>query len=160
MRALVTYASKHGSTREVAESIARTLGEHDVETDLREAAEADSLAGYGAVVLGGSIYTARWHADAKKFVKRHAGTLRGMPVAIFALGYIEPEQRVSCEMQLRRELEQLPGIEPVQVAVFGGRIEPAELRFPFKRMPAKDARDWGEIRRFAETFCAKLPTPV
>jgi hypothetical protein len=32
------------------------------------------------------------------------------------------------------------------VAVFGGAIDPARLRFPFNRMPASDARDWDAIR--------------
>ena len=47
-------------------------------------------------------------------------------------------------------------VEPVSVAIFGGAVDPARLRFPFRRMPATDARDWEAIGARAEEVAAEL----
>ena len=153
---LVAYASKHGSTREVAEAIAGTLHEEGLPVLIREADSVKSLEQFGAVVLGGSIYMGRWHSHAKKFVRRHHEALKAMPVALFALGYMEQDKRESSEVQLRRVLEQLPAVEPDQTAVFGGVINPAELPFPLSKAEYQDARDWDEIRDWTRSFAAAL----
>ena len=48
---LMAYASKYGSTQEVAEAIAATLGERGLSVDLQPLRKVRTLAGYGAVVL-------------------------------------------------------------------------------------------------------------
>ena len=52
MRILVTVASKHGSTREIAETIAQELQESGLMVDLRKVGEVTLVAGYDAVILG------------------------------------------------------------------------------------------------------------
>lgn len=46
---LVAYATKHGSTCEVAETVSSILRERRANVDLRPAAEVDSLAPYDAI---------------------------------------------------------------------------------------------------------------
>jgi len=46
--------------------------------------------------------------------------------------------------------------EPVSVTIFGGVVDPEQLGFPFSRMPASDARDWGAIRAWADEVAAAL----
>ena len=48
---LVGYATRYGSTQEVAEAIAAALREEGIETDIRPMREVRTLAGYSAVVL-------------------------------------------------------------------------------------------------------------
>ncbi len=104
------------------------------------------------MVLGGALYTGRWHGDARDFLKRHADVLAGMPLAIFAMGpkTLDADDVAGSRMQLDAALAKTPDITPAVVAIFGGVVDPTKLRFPFSRMPASDARDWDEIRRFAE----------
>jgi menaquinone-dependent protoporphyrinogen oxidase len=64
-RVLVAYATKHGSTREVAEAIAARLRENGLDADLRCAADVEAVDDYASVVVGGSIYMGRWHGDAR-----------------------------------------------------------------------------------------------
>ena len=73
---LVAYASKNGSTREVAEAIARVLHANGHAVDFRSAGEVGDLKSYSGVVLGGSIYVGRWHPDALDFLKRFAASER------------------------------------------------------------------------------------
>ena len=55
----------------------------------------------------------------------------------------------------------MPELEPVATAVFGGVFDPSQLRFPFNRMPAADARDWDAIRAWADGLATVLrPSPA
>lgn len=159
---LVTYASRYGTTREVAEGIASTLREQYVNVDVRPAVEVDDLGPYDAVVIGGGIYMGRWHRDARGFVREFAEELSDMPVAVFALGPLtdKPEDHAASTKQLERALARLP-VQPFAVRVFGGAIDPRKLHFPFNHMPAADVRDWDAIRawaaQLAETFEVARP---
>src|SRR3954454_958529 len=157
-RVLIAYGSKHGSTAATAESVAGMLREDGAEADICEAAAVKTLDGYDAVVVAGSIYAGRWHADACKFVKRFEGDLRVRPTAIFAMGpkTSDPEDLASARAQLDGALKRLPDVAADPIAVFGGVIDPAKLHFPFNRMPATDARDWTQIAAFADAFAAAL----
>jgi menaquinone-dependent protoporphyrinogen oxidase len=147
---LVTYASKYGSTREVAEAIAGTLRDHLLRVVVQPSDEVEDLGEYSGVVLGGGIYMGRWHPDARRFIKHFEDDLRGVPVALFALGPTDddPEHRAGSEKQFASMLEKVP-LEPVATALFGGAIDPRKLSFPFNHMPAADVRDWDAIRAWA-----------
>jgi menaquinone-dependent protoporphyrinogen oxidase len=133
------------------------LREDGLEADLSEASRIASLDDYDAVIIGGSIYTGRWHRDAREFVKRFATELSEMPVAIFAMGpkTSEPDDLASCLDQLELALKRLPDVGAEPITVFGGVIDPAQLHFPFNRLPASDARDWEVIQGFADSFASR-----
>jgi menaquinone-dependent protoporphyrinogen oxidase len=155
---LIVYASKHGSTEQVARGIGEKLRGLGLTTTIEPAGEVDDLTGFRAVVVGGSIYIGRWHNDAKAFLKRHRGALEHLPFAVFALGPGKdtPKDFENSRHQLEHALEKAPGLEPRAVAVFGGVIEPEKLRFPFSHMHHVDLRDWTEIRRWAAALPAEL----
>jgi menaquinone-dependent protoporphyrinogen oxidase len=148
---LMAYASKHGSTQEVAQVVAEELQARGVDVETRPAREVDDLRPYAGVVVGGSIYMGRWHADAIGLLARHNYALETVPLAVFGMGprTLEPHAVESALAELRRSLAAVPEVDPAAVAVFGGVINPRSLRFPFSRMPASDARDWTEIRAWA-----------
>jgi len=81
-RALLVYATRHGSTREVADAVAEELRSAFAEVDLREAKTAPGPAGYDAVVVGGPMIMG-WHKDARKYLKQHKDQLTGTPFAVF-----------------------------------------------------------------------------
>ena len=151
-RTLVAYASKHGSTEEVAAAIAARLraAGHDVDLLSAEAAAVAGPDGYDSVVIGGSLYVGRWHADACRFVRRHHAALDRLPLAVFALGprTLDAEDVAGSRKQLAGALTRL-GIAPRLVTVFGGAVDPAKLHFPFNRMPESDVRDWQAIDAWA-----------
>jgi menaquinone-dependent protoporphyrinogen oxidase len=158
---LVAYASKHGTTREVAESIARTLGERGLAVELMEARRVDDLTRYDAVVVGGGLYVARWHADARRLLKRNRKELAAKRLAVFGMGpdSLEDSKVAESRKQLDRALAATPELEPIAVTIFGGALEPESWRFPFNRLPAFDARDWDAIHRWAVDLVAQL-SPV
>jgi len=161
---LVAYASRYGSTQEVAEAVAATLRAHGLEVDLQPMREVRSLERYGAVVLGTAIYMFRLHKDARHFLAQHREVLTERPVAVFAMGPFHDDEKEwqGVRAQLDKELAQFPWFTPVVHEVFGGKFDPANLRFPYnlvpalKQMPASDIRDWTAIRAWASNLAAKF----
>jgi menaquinone-dependent protoporphyrinogen oxidase len=158
---LVAYASKHGTTREVAEFVAQTLEMSGLAVEVEEAARVGSIAHYDAVVVGGGLYMGRWHKDARRLLERHRRALAGVRLAVFGMGPDELEESkvVESRRQLDRALAATPELTPVAVTVFGGALKPETWRFPFSRLPAFDARDWDEIEEWAEEVAASI-SPV
>jgi menaquinone-dependent protoporphyrinogen oxidase len=160
---LVAHASARGSTREVAAAVAATLAEQGVGVEVRPAAEVESLDAYDAVVLGGSLYYGRWHRDARGFLRRHRGALASRPLAVFGMGplTLADDEVAGSRAQLDRALAKAPHVRPASVAIFGGVVDPAKLRFPLNRMPASDARDWDAIEEWAAGLAETLaPAPT
>ena len=155
---LAACASKHGTTHEVAASIARTLEERGLAVELMEARRVRDIGRYDAFVVGGGLYMGRWHADARRLLKRHRVELSGKPLGVFAMGpdTLEEAKVAESRRQLERALADTPEIEPVAVGVFGGALEPERWRFPLNHLPAFDARDWDEIGRWASDLGARL----
>lgn len=166
---LVAYATRYGSTQEVAEQIAATLRESGFEVSLQPARQVRTLEGYRAVILGAPLYIGRWLKDARRFLARHQQALAKCPVAIFTLG---PTRAAEGEWQdvrtqMDQELAKFPWLKPIAVELFGGVYDPAKLRFPdsllatlpaspLHQMPASDLRDWEAIHAWASSLAAKL----
>jgi menaquinone-dependent protoporphyrinogen oxidase len=155
---LVAFATKYGSTEEVAAEVAAVLVERGADVELRLASDLRRLDGYGAVILGAPLYMGRWHRDARRFLSRHEATLASVPTAVFALGPIHEEttEFEDAEQRVKGVLAKTPAAQPVDVAIFGGRVDPAELSFPFNRMPAADIRDWTAIKEWARRIADML----
>jgi menaquinone-dependent protoporphyrinogen oxidase len=151
-RVLIAYATKKGSTREVAEAIAAQLEADGLRTVLQPARDHVDLRTFDGVVLGGALYTGRWHRDARRFLHRHRRILTTLPVAVYGMGPATMDEHAMGASlgQLERAIARTPEVLPVAVAIFGGVIDPARLRFPFNRMPPSDARDWDAVVAWAD----------
>lgn len=161
--ALIAYATRYGSTQEVAEAVADALRGAGLAVDIQPARKVRSLAGYSAVVLGAPIYMFRWHKDALRFLSQHREALTERPIAIFALGPFtsgDEEEWQGSREQLDKALEEFPWLTPVALEVFGGKFDPEKLRFPYKlfmrEVPAADLRDWTAIQAWAANLVAKF----
>ena len=116
------------------------------------------------LVLGAPLYMFHWHKDAKAFLSRHQETLEKLPVAVFALGPFHDEEKEWAEVRtlFDKELATFPWFAPVAREVFGGKFDPAKLKFPLnlipalKKMPASDIRDWAAIDNWAAGLAKKL----
>jgi menaquinone-dependent protoporphyrinogen oxidase len=161
---LVAYATRYGSTKEVAEVVAATLLDHGLEVDVQPMKTVSTLSGYRAVVLGAPLQMFRWHKDARHFLSRHREALVERPSAVFALGPLHDveEEWQGVHAQLDKELAKFPWFQPVAIEVFGGKFDPVLLRFPWKllpalrKMPSSDIRDWTAIRTWASKLAEKF----
>ncbi len=157
-KTLIAYASKHGSTQEVADQVAHTLREGGLDVDVRPASSVDDVDAYDAVVIGGALYMGHWHRDAGRLLDRMSEELRDRTVFVFGMGPmdLEPKSVEGARKQVDHALAKVPEVQPVSVAIFGGVVHPGDLRFPFNRMPETDARDLETIRAWADDIAAAL----
>jgi menaquinone-dependent protoporphyrinogen oxidase len=82
MKLLVVYGSKRLGTAGIAETLAAEFHEQGVEVDVRPARLAGEIDGYQAVIVGGALYSNRWHRDAFRFVRpEHSGVDQASGVA-------------------------------------------------------------------------------
>ncbi|HTY72036.1 MAG TPA: flavodoxin domain-containing protein [Actinomycetes bacterium] len=152
---LVAYATKNGSTEQVARVVAGVMGEAGARVDVRPAgAVKETLERYSLVVLGGALYRGRWHRDARRFLRRHRGDLVHRRVAVFGMGPREDDGAAwqRSRTQLDNALARYPTLTPTSVAVFGG-VDPKG-----RKGARRDLRDWDAIRAWAYALLATKPT--
>ena len=159
---LVAYATRYGSTQEIAEKVVGMLREQGLQVDLQPLRQVQSLTGYSAVVIGAPLYMFHWHKDALSFLARNRPALVEMPVAIFALGpwHNEAKEFQTVREQLDKELAKFAWLHPQAIEIFGGKFDPNALTFPhnllpaLKNMPYSDIRDWTKIRAWTNKLAA------
>lgn len=162
MSILVTYASKHGATKGIAERIAQALHHEGREVALLPIDAVRDVGSFEAVVIGSAVYYGSWLKDAVEFVRGHQALLATRPVWLFSCGPLGTE--VHDNEQQPKELGDL------QVAVgardhrlFFGALDTHTLSFPERmvvkavRAPEGDYRDWNAIEAWATGIAASLP---
>lgn len=165
---LVAYGTRYGSTREVAETVAATLGAQGIDTDVRQAKEVRSLNGFDAVVVGTPLYMGALHKDVRALLDKNRAVLEQTPFALFALGPIKAGDGLDgSREQLVTALAKLPVPTPASTAVFVGAYDPARLGFkdrmitalpasPLHGEIAQDDRDWQAVRDWSEDLARQL----
>lgn len=160
MNVWVVYATKYGSTREVADAIAEQL-RGVAEVQVREASEVDSFERAHAVVLGSAIYAGHWLKSAAELLDERAGELSTRPTWLFSVGPIgDPPQPDDAGPE---------GISDALAAtsargheVFAGKLDYESLsrieRLMVRalRAPEGDFRDWRAIKEWAGGVRAEL----
>ena len=165
MTVLVAYATKNGSTGEIAQWIADELRSRGLAAETRPAADVTDVAGYEAVVLGGSLYMAGWHRDARHFAHRFAHELSGRLVWLFSSGPLDTsadEGDIPPGPQIEAAMRALDARGHV---MFGGRLsEDAHgwLGFVSHRMAEAghrgDFRNPTRVRAWARGIAAEITT--
>jgi menaquinone-dependent protoporphyrinogen oxidase len=161
MAVLVTYASKHGSTREIAERIAEQLRRQGNDAQAAPVDEAESPAAYEAVVLGSAVYYGAWMKEAVEYARVHRGALAARPVWLFSVGPLGAEVK-DVEEQPKEIAELRKLIAPRGHRIFFGVLDHHTLSFG-ERMVAKavrasegDFRDWAAIDGWAVEIARAL----
>ena len=156
---LVAYATRSGSTREIAEAVAEQIRHAAHEVTVLDAADVRSVEPYKAVVLGSALYSGRWRPEAVRLLKRNEELLVHKPVWLFHSGPLGPGQVPQrAPRQVREIAARIGAEEPI---TFGGRLSSdTAVGFLARRMArtaaAGDFRDWDEIRLWAYVISERL----
>lgn len=153
---LVTYATRYGSTGEVAEEIAEVLQDVGVEVAVSNVMDVESVSGYAGVVIGSPIYMGKWLPEAVDFVKNFQNDLRRVPVAVFAVGFSMREPTEKNRESGRAAISVIrPYVHPFDVGIFAGKLAfeglsgaDAEI-IRMAGVMEGDFRDWDEIAAWA-----------
>jgi len=165
MHVLVAVASRHGSTREIADAIAQELQVPGVHAEVRTADEVPDLDSYDAVVLGSAIYMGNWESAANRFVQQHQAKLASMPVWLFSSGPVGNDDiRAQGDPPKVVEIAQLARARGHQM--FAGKLDRHALNLGERLIvnvvhaPDGDFRDWSAIRHWADGTTAALKSPA
>jgi menaquinone-dependent protoporphyrinogen oxidase len=160
MRVLVTAASRHSATSEMAKVIADTLEARGIEVVLRRPELVGHLTGYDAVVLGSAIYFGRWLEPVTQLVERTGTQMRAIPVWLFSSG---PIGDLSEGTELSADTESmLHATGAREHRLFGGRLDRDRLSLAERaitrllRVAESDHRSWADITTWAEGIAASL----
>ncbi|MEI8406566.1 MULTISPECIES: flavodoxin domain-containing protein [unclassified Kribbella] len=157
---LVAYATKMGSTAEIAEAIGAELRAHGHQVDVRNVTDVGSISDYDVVILGSAIYIRRWRREAVRFLRKHADELSDRRVWLFHSGPVGPDKDQAQELPGNvRRLARLIGAGPVMT--FAGRLQPQTAKgFLARRLArgelATDSRDWALIKNWAAGIATTL----
>lgn len=160
MRILVTAASKHGATLEIAEVIARRLATTGTDVIQRLPAEVTSLDGFDAVILGSAVYAGHWLDPAKELVHRLGAELRDREVWLFSSGPIGDPPKPEEDPVEAAPMVEATGARDHQI--FAGRLDRSLLGFGEKaiviafRAPDGDFRDWDAIHAWTDDISKTL----
>jgi menaquinone-dependent protoporphyrinogen oxidase len=156
MRVLVSAASKHGATREIAEAIGEQLRNDGFDVHVLAPEEVAAVDEFDAAVVGSGVYLGRWLEPAKRLVEREAAGLRSRRVWLFSSGPVGEPAKPDGEPADGARLRELIGAR--EDRVFAGRIDTADLGIGEKvivravRAPPGDFRDWAEILAWASAI--------
>jgi menaquinone-dependent protoporphyrinogen oxidase len=162
VRVLVTAASRHGATHEIADAIAAGLERRGVDAEAHHAEELTSLDGYDAFVIGSAVYVGRWLDTARDLVEAHVAALAGLPVWLFSSGPLGPPDALKPEGDPVDAAALIAAVGAEDHRVFAGRLDRKLLSFGEKavvlavRAPEGDFRDWEEIDGFAADIAGRL----
>ena len=165
MRVLIGYASRFGSTRDIAERIAGNLHMHGSDVDVRSVDAISDVNTYDAIVFGSGVYDGSWTAEATDFVRRHSAILARKPVWLFSVGSFGDRHPIIGGLMKKEpreigEFEQT--VHPRDYRVFAGVIDldhwPAWGRLLFKALGghAGDNRQWPDIDAWAEKISREI----
>jgi menaquinone-dependent protoporphyrinogen oxidase len=165
-KVLIVYASRAGSTGEVAKAVGQTLSEAGASVDVRSVTDTNDLSNYEAVIVGSAIRMGRWLPEAVDFVKKHRDTLSRVHTAYFVVCNTmkddTPENRKKVLAYLDPVRKAAPNIEPVDTGLFAGVVDFSKLSFMDKSMlkvrgaSEGDFRNWVAIKKWATDIAPML----
>lgn len=167
MRILVTAASRHGSTAEIAARLGETLAAAGIETDVRPPDAVTTVAPYDGVVLGSGVYAGRWLASARQLVEREAAELSSRPVWLFSSGPVGDPAKPAAEPVDVDAIRKLTNA--IDHRVFNGKLDRQQLGFGERTIVLAihaaegDFRSWEAVSEWASGIATTLqatPAPA
>ncbi|NLE72869.1 MAG: flavodoxin [Actinomycetales bacterium] len=159
-RVLVTYATRHGATKGIAQAVGSVLHSCGHQVRLLPAGVVTSADEYDVVVLGSAIYHDQWLWDGRRLAKR-LRSLRGTPVWLFSSGPLGGTPEADAELERLCGLDTEPpwsvstvlrGVDVRGHATFGGKLDPKVASGLDGYVHPGDWRDMAMVREWARTI--------
>jgi menaquinone-dependent protoporphyrinogen oxidase len=153
---LVAYASRCGSTAEIAKAVAGDLGARGFSIELRSIDKVAAVNGYQAVVLGSAVRFGKWLPESVDFVKRNRAGLTAVPTAFFTVHLMNTGADEKSRKARMAYLDPVHAVmRPSVETFFAGKMDLARLTFAERllgkimKASNEDRRDWPAIHAWA-----------
>ncbi len=160
MRVLVTAASKHGATFDIATMIGAELARAGFDVSVEAPEAVESVTEFDALVIGSGVYVGRWMASARDFVDRNAAALSERPVWIYSSGPVGAPLKPHDPPIDAEPIANLIGARGQRV--FGGRVDHGDLGLgerailSIARAQEGDFRPWAAVKAWSAEIAAEL----
>lgn len=165
MNVLIAYASKHGSTYEIANAIGEVLRAAGYGVAVRNVEEIHSVDVYDAVIIGSAVYMGRWMDEAQKFVQENVDKFGLVPAWLFSSGPLGED--VEEDAGSPHNIVELMALTKAQEhRVFDGRLDKEQLGVGERmivrlvKAPEGDFRNWAAIHEWADEIARELDTAL
>lgn len=158
-RVLVAYATKAGSTAEIAAQIGEIIAQKNQAVDVLPISKVKDLSKYSAVVLGSAIRIGSVLPEMKSFIEKNQAALGqkrfSMFIACLTLNEDTEEKRATASAYLDPIRAM---VKPASEGLFAGAIIPSKssildrLMIKAIKSPVGDFRDWDEINAWAASL--------
>ncbi|MCX7796395.1 MAG: flavodoxin domain-containing protein [bacterium] len=154
-RILIAYASRVGSTAEVAEKIGEVLRNLGLDVEVRSIKDVTSISNYDGIIIGSAVRMFKLLPETMKFVNRFREEIRNKPVAYFIVCLTMQKDVEESRTRSKEYLKPLLEIkEPISIGFFGGKMDYSKLSFIWRilfkgKVPEGDFRDWKKITDWA-----------
>jgi menaquinone-dependent protoporphyrinogen oxidase len=162
---LVSFASRTGSTAEVAKAIGDALMTDGAQADVMPMKDVKDLAQCRAVVVGSAIHKSKWLPEAMQFIQVHQAVLAQKPLALFtvcitlAMSNTDRYRQTVAKWVEPVHLQ----VSPVSEGLFAGMLDFSRMpptldtlllraAVAFRVFPKGDHRDWDAIRLWATSI--------
>jgi menaquinone-dependent protoporphyrinogen oxidase len=159
---LVCYATRYGSTIDIARIIGKELEASGCHMRVSPIVDVKDPGEYDAVIIGSPLYMGKWLAEARDFVSRFRFPLKERPVAVFSVGYSLKDRTME---HLKSGEDALVDIRifitPVSAGFFPGKVDPDRMSPADKAIVTLggvtpgDFRDEGLVRSWAKDLAVK-----
>ena len=162
-KVLVTYASKCGSTGEVANAIGKTIAQTGAHVEVLPLKKVANLSDYQAVFVGSAIRAAKWLREATNFVSENRAILQRVPTAYFTVCMTMVEDTPANQAKAAGFIDPVRAVlTPAAEGYFAGKVDPNTLSFlentmlRTKNVSQGDFRDWDKITSWAQSTYAQI----
>jgi len=161
VRVEVITATKHGSTPEIGEAIAKRLRERGHGATARGAEAVAELPPDAAIVLGSPIYMGKWLKPARELAERIAAEPPGRALWMFSAGPIGDPPKPD-DASPEEEVERIAAERAIEHRMLTGKLDRSGLsrmeRLAIRavKVPEGDYRDFEAIAAWADQIAEAL----
>lgn len=176
-KVLVAYSTWAGATHQVAEEIAKDLGNKNLQVNISAAKDVNSITDFQAVILGTSIHAGQMTGDFKKFLNKFNKELATKKTAFFVVCFnmIEDTEKNRVETMgwIDKAIAKFSQINPVAIGLFAGAAVTDSEEFDKLNILAKkliesmkknmdtergksDFREWDKIHSWTAELVEKI----
>jgi len=149
---LVAYATRCGSTAEIAEALGRDIQSRGYSPEIMPVAKVSDVSAYQAVLLGSAVREGNWLPEAKGFVNHHQREIQNVPNAFFTVhmrNLGDDEKSRNGRLAYLKPIHKL--VQPDIEVFFAGRMNFSRLSFGDRLLckvigsKSVDLRNWPAI---------------
>lgn len=124
---LITYATKSGSTAQVALTIGQVFTNRGIKLDIVPVGKIKNISQYQSVILGSAIRFGNWLPQMLEFVKKNQTELNKLPLACFTVHTLGLDASQTSQKKRLAYLDKVRSfITPRAETFFAGKVQPIQ----------------------------------